>query len=71
MSSTNTSERVVIHSSYIVRITGFSKSWANSKIRAIKATLGKKKNEVVTFEEFYIYTGIKRQTELFPPQTHN
>ena len=51
-------ERVIIYPQDIQRITGRSERYAQRMLRVIKKRLGKKKHQLVTFEEFCEFSGL-------------
>lgn len=52
-------ERLVIYPKDVAIITGKSERYGRMLLKKIKKHLGKKEHQVVTFEEFYGYMGIR------------
>jgi hypothetical protein len=50
--------RLIIYPKDIQLVTGRSESYARKIIRAIKKSLGKKKNQFVTYKEFCEFSGL-------------
>jgi hypothetical protein len=51
-------ERRIIYAKDIMVLTGRSKSYAYNSLKRVKAGLGKKKHQLVTFEEYAAFHGI-------------
>jgi hypothetical protein len=54
-------QRIAIYSKDIQRITGKSDRWSRNLIAKIRSALGKEKHQLVTFDEFCEYMGLKKE----------
>lgn len=52
-------KRIAIYPKDIMIITGKGERYSRELLRSIKNQLKKEKHQIVTFEEFYAYMGIK------------
>ena len=53
--------RIVIYAQDIQRITGRSRRYAQRKLQEIREDIGKKKHQLVTYEEFCKHTGMDEE----------
>lgn len=52
-------KRIAIYPKDIMIITGRSERYSRELLRSIRNQLKKEKHQIVTFDEFYTYMGIK------------
>lgn len=59
--------RIVIYSTDVVRLTGFSLRKAQLLLQKLRLLLNKEKHQVITFYEFWGFMGISLEDTLLPP----